>query len=111
MWSDTDPALSTILANVSLYWLRNTISTGLYHYRSSAGKRTTPELTSPDLGDTPVGYSLFKKEIAPIPGKIAGQSVKLAWYRRHERGGHFAALEQPEVFWEDVWDFTQQVWA
>lgn len=108
VWSDDpSPPLATILANVTLYWLTNTIPTTFYHYRTTYGRRPAAQ---PELKDKPVGYSLFKKEILPIPRQWAEKSVNLVWFRRHEHGGHFAALEQPEVFWDDVRDFCQQVW-
>jgi hypothetical protein len=34
----------------------------------------------------------------------------LVWYKKHERGGHFAALERPVEFWGDVEEFAGQVW-
>ena len=64
----------------------------------------------PQLKDKPIGYSLFKKEISPIPRRFAEEQVNLVWFRRHEQGGHFAALEQPQVFWEDVSAFCEHVW-
>ena len=34
----------------------------------------------------------------------------LQFFRHHEKGGHFAALEQTDVFLQDVEDFVAQVW-
>lgn len=112
VWSDETPSLDHILANVSIYWYNQTISTGLYHYRSTGGRRAPEEFSPPKTGDKPIGYSLFKKEIHPIPRVWAENQVgNLVWFRRHDQGGHFAALERPEEFWEDVRDFAQEVWV
>jgi microsomal epoxide hydrolase len=32
------------------------------------------------------------------------------WYKKHDGGGHFAALEKPKELWEDVKEFTEKVW-
>jgi len=110
VWSDTDPSMDVILSDVTLYWLTNTISTSLYHYRTSAGRRAAKVFQMPQTGDKPVGYSLFKKEIHPIPRVVAEKMCNLVWFAKHEEGGHFAALEQPKVFWADVKDFIEKVW-
>lgn len=34
----------------------------------------------------------------------------MVFYREHEKGGHFAALEQPKEFLEDVEDFVKAAW-
>jgi microsomal epoxide hydrolase len=34
----------------------------------------------------------------------------VVFYKVHDRGGHFAALEQPELLWEDVQAFVKKVW-
>lgn len=110
MWSDHDPPLDVILANVTLYWLTNSISTSLYHYRTSAGRRAAETFERPDLANTKVGYSLFKKEIHPIPKIVAEKMCNLVWFEKHEEGGHFAALEQPQVLWDDVKSFIDKAW-
>ena len=112
VWSDQSPSIETILGDVTLYWLTNTISTSLYHYRSTAGRYASTSFKMPDLNANkkPVGYSLFAKEIQPIPKVAAEKLCNLVWFRRHDKGGHFAALEQPEVFWEDLKDFANKVW-
>ncbi len=58
-----------------------------------------------------LGYSLFKKEIIPVPEFVAKEADgSLVWFKRHEEGGHFAALEEPVTFWEDILDFTEKTW-
>jgi hypothetical protein len=32
------------------------------------------------------------------------------WHREHKTGGHFAAMEQPKEFTQDVEDFIKEVW-
>lgn len=38
------------------------------------------------------------------------QTGNLVFHREHDAGGHFAALEQPKFFTEDIEAFVKQVW-
>ncbi len=51
----------------------------------------------------PVGVSTFADEIYRVPRSWAEQAYpNLVYYNRHDRGGHFAAWEQPQLLSEDV---------
>ena len=58
----------------------------------------------------PFGYSLFPKEIMPCPVSWVAKTGNLVWSNTHDRGGHFAALEQPELLWGDIEAFAAAVW-
>ncbi len=102
MWGWTDnqgcpeDALSrdTILDNVMLYWLTGTGASAARLYWESFGA----------IGDAlpvllPTGISTFPKEIVKAPRKWAERSLRnIVYWRDTERGGHFAAWEQPELF-------------
>ncbi|KAF5004521.1 hypothetical protein FDECE_8988 [Fusarium decemcellulare] len=103
-WTDTTPEYEEILDSVTLYWLTESIARGLYPYRTPYG---TPGL-HPPLSDPkyycekPLGYSSFPYELGPTPA---------AWLRKEGKlGGHFAAMEQPELFLSDVEEFIRHVW-
>src|ERR1700730_6819083 len=50
-------------------------------------------------GEGPRCFSIFPREIYRAPRRWAGQTYKrLIYWNELERGGHFAALEQPEIF-------------
>ena len=57
----------------------------------------------------PFGYSLFPKEVMPIPVKWVETTGELNWIRVHESGWHFAALEKPAEFKRDIEDFVGHV--
>jgi microsomal epoxide hydrolase len=57
-----------------------------------------------------MGYSNFPKELIPSPKSWVETEANLVWYREHEKGGHLAALEQPELLLCDIEDFVKQVW-
>lgn len=57
----------------------------------------------------PTAFTSFQTEIKPLPRSWAAQSANLVFYRYHTKGGHFAAMEKPEVLAKDIEDFFGQV--
>lgn len=110
-WSDGPLPLKTILADATLYWLTNTISTSFWPYRQlfTPGVIGAHENPKWYIGK-PLGFSWCPKEIAPVPRAWVETTGKLVWYRQHDQGGHFAALEQPEVLLDDLEHFVKTVW-
>lgn len=45
-----------------------------------------------------------------MPPSWVADTVNLVWTRTHTEGGHFAAMEKPELFLQDIEDFIKQVW-
>ncbi|KAJ7815316.1 Alpha/Beta hydrolase protein [Mycena olivaceomarginata] len=98
-WSDENPSMDEILTNVSIYWFTNSISTSFYPYRETITR-------GPDY------YKYHQSlEIIPLPESWVKQEANLVFYRQAKSGGHFAALEVPEVLLKDVEDFVEQVWG
>lgn len=100
-WAWTDNAGSPfdalsrdqILDNIMLYWLPATGASSARLYWESFGSFAPQEI------DLPVAVSAYPKEILPTPRKWAERSYKnLIHWGEMERGGHFAAWEQPEAF-------------
>lgn len=58
----------------------------------------------------PIGFSWFPKELTPTPKAWAATTGNLVWHRQHDAGGHFAAMEKPQEFTEDVEDFVRTAW-
>jgi hypothetical protein len=84
----------------------------MWHYRASYGRKDDVQDRDLmlELKDQPVGYSQFPKELFPSPAAYVKEKVNLVWHRRHDKGGHFAALEVPEVLWRDLLDFIEVAW-
>lgn len=110
-WTDTTPPLTTILDMVSLYYLTDTIPRNLYSYREIFGLGDAPQRESLPIPDGKgFGFSGFEHEIYLPPRAwaehgIGGKEKMLTW-TFHEKGGHFAALEQPEALLGDVDEFV-----
>jgi microsomal epoxide hydrolase len=102
-WSDprTTPSLDTILTDITLYWLTDCFPTTIYTYRQEKKM---------DIVNKPSGYSYFPYELAPIPQAWAAKSCDLVFFKSHDKGGHFAALERPETLWEDVEEWVKIAW-
>jgi pimeloyl-ACP methyl ester carboxylesterase len=87
-----------ILDNVTLYWLTNTaVSSARLYWESKLA------FFAPKGVAIPVAVSVFPDEIYAAPRSWAERAYpNLIHYNRLDRGGHFAAWEQPELFSEEV---------
>jgi pimeloyl-ACP methyl ester carboxylesterase len=87
-----------ILDNVTLYWLTNTAVSSARIYWESKFAFFAPKGVA-----IPVAVSAFPDEVCTIPRSWAERAYpKLIYYKKHDKGGHFAAWEQPQLFVEDV---------
>ena len=87
-----------ILDNITLYWLTNTgVSSARLYWENKLA------FFAPKGVAIPVVVSAFPEEICPVPRKWAEKAYpKLAYYKRHPKGAHFAAWEQPQAIVEDL---------
>jgi pimeloyl-ACP methyl ester carboxylesterase len=87
-----------VLDNVTLYWLTNTgVSSGRIYSEFKGGFFDVKGVS------TPVAVSVFPDEICPATRDWAEQAYpKLIHYNELDKGGHFAAWEQPELFVSEV---------
>ena len=91
-----------ILDNITLYWLTNTAISSARLYWDT--REATPGGFFDARGiKIPVAVSCFPDEIYPAPQSWSERAYpKLLHYSRHEKGGHFAAWEQPQLLTEDL---------
>jgi pimeloyl-ACP methyl ester carboxylesterase len=104
-WSDCDghPENSftrdELLDNVMVYWLNATAASSARLYWESFGSAFAgvEEIT------TPTTYVAYPREIIRLSERLARTRFSdLRYYNRVARGGHFAALEVPEIFLAEV---------
>ncbi len=93
-----------VLDNITLTWLTGTAisSARLYweRLRELSGQFGFLNIKGVSI---PVAVSAFPDELYQTPRSWAEQAYpKLIYYKKHDRGGHFAAWEQPELLSEDV---------
>jgi pimeloyl-ACP methyl ester carboxylesterase len=90
-----------ILDNVTITWLTNTFISGARLYWEYWGSGYFNAKGVP----IPVAVSVFPDELYPAPRSWAERAYpKLIYYTKHDRGGHFAAWEQPALLTQDVRD-------
>jgi pimeloyl-ACP methyl ester carboxylesterase len=97
-WSDNKDgeAISTdrMLDDITLYWLTGTAASSARLYYESFAK----DFARMPL-DLPVAVSIFKGDFFAPPKTWGDQTYsKLFYWNEVPKGGHFAALEQPELF-------------
>jgi len=99
-----------ILDNVTLYWLTNTaVSSARLYWENRLGKGG---FFDPRGVPLPTGISAFAEEIYQAPESWARTAYpRLIFYRRHDKGTHFAAWEQPQLLTEDLRDTFRSVRA
>jgi pimeloyl-ACP methyl ester carboxylesterase len=87
-----------VLDNITHYWLTNTgISSGRLY------KENTASFFGPKGVNIPVAVSIYPDELYQVPRSWAEKAYpKLIHYNKLDKGGHFAAWEQPESFTEEV---------
>ena len=87
-----------ILDNITLYWLTNTgVSAARLYWEYKGGFFNAKGVT------IPVAVSVFPGEQYQAPRSWAEQAYpNLIYYNEVDKGGHFAAWEQPQLFSEEV---------
>ena len=91
-----------MLDTVTLYWLTNTGTSSSRSYWDAAQSGGGP-FNAFDIQKVPVAVTIFPGEIYRAPRSWAEQSFgKLIYWHEVDKGGHFAAWEQPELFTEEI---------
>ena len=93
-----------LLANISLYWFTGAIGSSFWpYYARMHGPWPVPEGKTVDV---PTGYCAFPTEILRPPRSLAARMyTDIRRWSVMPRGGHFAAMEQPEALAKEVQEF------
>jgi epoxide hydrolase len=112
-WSDCDGdpenafTRDQLLTNVMLYWVTRTITSSARLYRE-ARLADTRGAAPPYVG-VPTGVGRYPKEVLRFPRPWVEQQYNVTHWAVMPRGGHFAAMEQPTLFAEDLRTFFRTV--
>ena len=94
-----------ILDNITLYWLTGTGASAARSYWEN-GRAQAAALASgqaPPALSLPVGYTTFPGEIVPAPRSwVEKVYPNVIYFNEVDRGGHFAAWEEPELFSQEI---------
>jgi pimeloyl-ACP methyl ester carboxylesterase len=93
-----------VLDNITLYWLTNTATSAARIYWETAGQsvilsaaQKTSEIS------LPVAITVFPDEVYRAPETWARRAYRnLSYFNEADKGGHFAAWEQPELFSQEI---------
>jgi microsomal epoxide hydrolase len=101
--------IDTLLGNVMFYVATGSFATATWIYRAAASEvmRVLPAGTRIEV---PAGFASFPRELRPRPPRsLIEKTYRLERFSEFDRGGHFAALEVPDLFVGDVAAFVRHV--
>jgi pimeloyl-ACP methyl ester carboxylesterase len=105
-WSDSGgllaPVISrdTLLTNISLYWLTGCVGSSLRQYVE--GSQRPLQFAAGQRVEVPLGVAVFPAELPMPPRSWLQRCFDVQHWSSQARGGHFAALEQPQLLAEDI---------
>lgn len=111
-WSDCDGDVERaftkdeLLTNITIYWATQTIAPSFRPYWDFVHD---PDRAAWTPIPVPAGIAIFPKDIATPPREFAERSYNVHRYTEMPRGGHFAALEEPELLAQDIRAFFREL--
>jgi len=97
---EKSPTRDDVLDNITLYWLTNTGTSAARLYWENAGRGVTSAAAQKTAQiSLPVAITVFPEEVYRAPETWARRAYRnLIYFHEADKGGHFAAWEQPELF-------------
>ena len=92
-----------LLTIVTLYWVTQTIGSSVRMYRENQSDLWT--MGQEEIISAPAGMAMFPQEIARPPREWAERSYDVRRWSQMPSGGHFAALEEPELLAHEIREF------
>ncbi len=124
-WSDWDGNVENaftkdeLLTNITIYWVTQTANSAfrLYHETMTAMMQSmynplnklNPFDKTGEKTDVPAAFAIFPKDISLPPKEFAERFFNVRQWTEMPKGGHFAAMEQPELLAEDIRKFVKNV--
>lgn len=104
-WSDSGGEVESrftkdeLLTNITLYWATETINSAFRYYYEATHN---PPQNSGKRVEVPTGVAMFPKDLVPAPREFAERFFNVERWTEMPRGGHFAAMEEPELLASDI---------
>ncbi|XP_010640727.1 epoxide hydrolase 1 [Fukomys damarensis] len=103
-------SLDDLLTNIMLYWTTGTITSSQRYYKENLGHGLMTQKHETMKVFVPTGFAAFPCELLHVPERMVRTKYpKLFSYSYMARGGHFAALEEPELLAQDIRKFVTLV--
>jgi microsomal epoxide hydrolase len=112
-WSDCNGdvtsrfSLDELLTAVSLYWFTRCMPSAIRLYWE--GRRRPLRLGADERIEVPVAVAHFPREIPVPPRSYVERGYNVTRWTEMQRGGHFAALEEPDLLADDIRSFARQL--
>ena len=112
-WSDCDGhpenafTRDQLITNVMTYWVTQTAASSMRLYWET--QHVGSEQGAPEFVGVPTGVARYPKEPIRLPRAWVERRYNVTRWAEMPRGGHFAAMEQPELFVDDVRSFFRTV--
>jgi pimeloyl-ACP methyl ester carboxylesterase len=121
-WSDCDGdienafSMDEMLTNVMIYWVTGSIGSAFLPYfdvMNAGPPRWIAEAVKQKLGSdqVPTAFAMFPKDLSRPPREWAERFFNVQRWTQFEKGGHFAAMEQPEALARDIREFFRPLRA
>ena len=98
-----------LLTTVMIYWVTETATSAARYYFEGQHIPEPPYVPPTDRVEVPTGCTVFPGELGFSPRSWAETRYNVQRFTYMERGGHFAALEQPELFSEELRAFYRDL--
>src|SRR5690606_20714201 len=85
-----------LVETAALYWFTGTAASAASLYHDTVLDPPAPRYVS-----VPTGVTRYAKETVIAPRRWVERDYNVAWWTRQDRGGHFPALEVPDLFCQD----------
>ena len=95
-----------LLTNVFIYWMTETVSSSMRLYYE--GRKAPMHFSKGQFVHSPCAISFFPKESPFPPRKWIERGYNVQHWTDMPRGGHFAAMEEPELLARDIRDFFRR---
>ena len=99
---------NAMLSNISYYWYTDSIATAIRLYQEHALSQALRTEKSTKV-TVPTGVAVYPAEIFRCPRAWAERQYPIVQWYEAPRGGHFAAMEQPELFAADLARFAARL--
>jgi pimeloyl-ACP methyl ester carboxylesterase len=112
-WSDCDGEVEKrfskdeLLTNIMIYWATQTIGSSFLSYYGGQGQGQKKEAWK--RPEVPTGVAIFPKDIVPAPREFGERVFNIQRWTEMPKGGHFAALEEPELLVKDMQAFFRSL--
>jgi pimeloyl-ACP methyl ester carboxylesterase len=101
--SEKSPTKDEVLDDITLYWLTNSAVSSARLYWENKSSLLNAAAQKTDEISLPVAITVFPGEIYPAPETWARRAYRnLIYFHKADKGGHFAAWEQPQIFSEEI---------